>query len=250
MGLASKEEQAEFEQLCLEYPELVAARNIFELSLEKRAFEDTPHPPAFLKEQFINYINQNTTTNQSKVIQMEPAIPLAQSGSGLRWLAVASVIFLLVSSWLAYRFYNETITLKAELQHTKEAQANLGTRLKILEDYEKMVINPNVAVVNLTPMPEKSPASANIYWDSTTSNVYLIIKNMPKLPSDKQYQLWALIDGKPKDLGLFDIKDDHKVMLKMTDTRKAEAFAITVEKRGNTSGPDMDQLQMMGKTQL
>jgi len=42
---------------------------------------------------------------------------------------------------------------------------------------------------------------------------------MPKLPNDKQYQLWALIDGKPKDLGVFDVSD-QKFILKMKNTRK------------------------------
>jgi len=107
-----------------------------------------------------------------------------------------------------------------------------------------------VAVVNLTPMPKKVPASASIYWDSTSTNVYLVIKNMPQLPSDKQYQLWAIIDGKTKDLGLFDVNGDKKLMLKMNNTQKADAFAITIEKRGNTGGPNLEELQVMGKTKL
>jgi anti-sigma-K factor RskA len=72
---------------------------------------------------------------------------------------------------------------------------------------------------------------------------------MPKLASDKQYQLWALIDGKPTDLGLFDGGKD-KVILKMNNTQKADAFAITIENRGNTGGPNLQQLQSMGKAKL
>ena len=34
MGLTSERERSEFEKLCLQYPELVAARNEFEESLE------------------------------------------------------------------------------------------------------------------------------------------------------------------------------------------------------------------------
>ena len=236
--------------LCLQYPELVAARDSFERSLEKQAFENAPTPPDFLKDQFVHYIKQDSVSVQSKVIQMEPSIAPGQKSSGIRWLAAASILLLALSGYMAYRFYAETITLKSELQYTKDAQANLDNRLRKLEDYEKVVTDPNVAVINLIPMPEKAQASANIYWDSTSSNVYMIIKNMPKLPSDKQYQLWALIDGKPKNLGLFDIKDDHRGMFKMTNTQRADAFAITIENRGNTGGPTMDQLQTMGKTKL
>jgi anti-sigma-K factor RskA len=77
---------------------------------------------------------------------------------------------------------------------------------------------------------------------------------MPKLPNDKQYQLWALLNGKdgslqPTSLGLFDIADKN-VVLKMKNTQKADAFAITIENRGNTGGPNLGQLQNMGKTKL
>ena len=74
--------------------------------------------------------------------------------------------------------------------------------------------DPKVTVVNLVGL-KGSPSSANVYWDSTSPNVYLVVKNMPLLPSNKQYQLWALIDNKPKDLGLFDAPPDNKVILKM-----------------------------------
>ena len=36
LGLASPEERVEFEGLCVQYPELVAARTEFELALEKQ----------------------------------------------------------------------------------------------------------------------------------------------------------------------------------------------------------------------
>ena len=250
LGLASNEEQAEFERLCLHYPEIVSARRAFELSLEKEAFRYTPEAPPFIRERFISYISPAAAANTSKVIQMEPSNPTLKRSSLSRWLAAASFIILIASGYFTYRFYNETVTLKSELRVSKAEQARLDSRLRSMEEYEKMIMDPNVSVVNLSPMPKKPPVSASVYWDSTSSNVYLIIKNMPRLPADKQYQLWAMIDGKTKDLGSFDVSDDKKVMLKMNNTRRADAFAITIEKRGNTGGPDLDELQTMGKTRL
>jgi anti-sigma-K factor RskA len=104
-------------------------------------------------------------------------------------------------------------------------------------------------VVNMVGTQKASPGSASIYWDSTSTNVYMVVKNMPKLPTDKQYQLWALIDGKPVDLGLFD-QPQPNVILKMKNIQKADAFAITIESRGNTGGPNLEQLQSMGKAKL
>ena len=108
--------------------------------------------------------------------------------------------------------------------------------------------DPTVMVVNMVGL-RGSSSSANVYWDSTSTDVYMVVKNMPKLPSDKQYQLWALIGNKPVDLGLFDLPQSN-VILKMKNTQKADAFAITIENRGNTGGPDLEQLQSMGKAKL
>jgi anti-sigma-K factor RskA len=72
---------------------------------------------------------------------------------------------------------------------------------------------------------------------------------MPQLPSDKQYQLWALIDNKQKSLGVFDATDQN-IILKMDSTKKAQAFAITIEKRGGKPTPTLDSLTSIGKTQL
>jgi len=249
LGLASEEEKAEFEQLCTRYPELVAARNSFELSLEKEAFENASEPPGSVKQGFLDFINrQSVSSQQSNSTSIEKN--MAQKSSPVRWLAAASVLLLVVSGYLAYKFYNESVNLRSELQNTKDAQAQLDSRLKTLEDQQRVIKDPKVSVVNLTGLPKAPASSASVYWDSTSSNVWLLVKNLPQLPSDKQFQLWALIDGKPKDLGLFDPQGEEKVILKMNNTQKADAFAITIEKRGNTAGPDLEQLQALGKTKL
>jgi len=123
-----------------------------------------------------------------------------------------------------------------------------------MQEEQRMMTDPDVTVVNLVgTTPAK--AQANIYWDSTSADVYMVVKNMPKLPSGKQYQLWSIINGpggqlQPNSLGLFDVGDDKKVILKMSNVKKADAFAITIEDKGNTGGPTLEQLQSMGKTKL
>jgi anti-sigma-K factor RskA len=114
----------------------------------------------------------------------------------------------------------------------------------------KMMTDPNITVVSMigtqkTPSPA---SSANIYWDTASTDVYMVVKNMPTLPSEKQYQLWAFIEGKPVDLGLFDA-DKQNFFLKMKNTQKAEAFAITIEKRGNGPVPE-GPVETYGKSKL
>jgi anti-sigma-K factor RskA len=244
LGLASAEERIEFEQMCSEYPELVEARNNFELALEEQARRNASPPPSKVKEKIWSVIRQ--FSNTPKIINMEPT---TRRSSGSRWVAAASIILFLIAGYFAFTLYNRNKKLE-DSNKVLEARANrTDSLLNRITEEQKTINNPNVTVVNMVGTQKASPSSASIYWDSTSTNVYLVVKNMPKLPSDKQYQLWALIDGKPWDLGLFDAQENN-VILKMKNTQKADAFAITIENRGNTGGPTLEKLQSMGKAKL
>ena len=249
LGLLTAQERFEFEKYCETYPELKAARESFELAIEKQAMENAARPPAHIKERVWEAIQSKPESKPSKIISMEPT-PARRSSFG--WLAAASVILFLVAGYFAYNFYNENKKLKAsnaELEQKMNKTTDSLTNKMLQEQKGMNDANANVTVVNLVGTQKAAPGSANVYWDSTSSNVYLVVKNMPKLPSDKQYQLWALIDGKPVDLGLFDPPQPN-VILKMKNTQKADAFAISIERRGNTGGPTMEEIQMMEKTKL
>ena len=56
LGLASDEERREFEQRCMQYPEVLAARNAFEMAMEKQALENAIAPPADLKKRIFEEI--------------------------------------------------------------------------------------------------------------------------------------------------------------------------------------------------
>jgi anti-sigma-K factor RskA len=250
LGLASAEERAEFENLCEQYPELIEARNRFEIALEKESRQFAITADENVKHKLMQAISQVSPVNQSNVIKMESR-DSQRRRSSLGWVAAASVILLLGASFFVYRFYTETKDLKktnSELETRLNATDSLLNRMA---GEQRIMRDPNVAVVNMVGTTKAPQSSASVYWDSTSSDVYLVVKNMPELPNDKQYQLWALINGQPKSLGLFDIKGtDKKLFLKMSNTQNADAFAVTIERRGNTAGPDLEQLQNMGKVKL
>jgi len=252
LGLASPSERAEFEQLCTQYPELVAARREFEEGLEKHASEQAMQPPVGVKGKVLEAIT-GATQGASEPVSSNPPkiIPMGNEKRGssglLRFVAAASVILLVVLAWLTYQSYKQNKDLESRNVALNEKLSSTQKTLDAIVDETSIVKNPNTTVVNMVGTKVAPKSSANVYWDSTTSNVYLVVKNMPQLPSDRQYQLWALIDGKPTDLGVFDSKND-KVILKMKDTKKAQAFAITIEKAGGNPTPTLDSMQSLGKT--
>jgi hypothetical protein len=212
---------------------LVAARNEFELNLGKQAFDHAITPTSTIKDKVMKGIrNQESSETETKIIRMDTG---TRNNGWLRFVAAASIILLLISAWFVYDQRSET---KALRQQVEGFQVRIDSMNAVNEGLSKdmdMINDPNVAVVSMVGT-QKSPSSADVYWDSTSSNVFLVVKNMPALPSDKQYQLWAFIDGKPLDLGLFDAPA-KRVMLKMKNTQKADAFAITIENKGNGPNP-------------
>jgi anti-sigma-K factor RskA len=92
-------------------------------------------------------------------------------------------------------------------------------------------------------------AAAKIFWMKNTGEVYVDPSNLPELQPGKQFQLWAIVDGKPVDAGMIltSKQGDKYRIQKMRSFGKAEAFAITIEKAGGSPTPTMDQMVVMGK---
>ncbi|MBS1606306.1 MAG: anti-sigma factor [Bacteroidetes bacterium] len=254
MGLATESERAEFERLCAQYPELVAARRKFEESIEASAKEQALPTPPEVKVKIFEAIGKNAPSSLGSTSSNPPNIPSMQNsknpvrGSGmLRFVAAAAIILLIGMVWLYFQAKQRNQDLVREndgLKTQRDTAQNILNR--IVQEQKQAIGDPNTTVVNMVGTKAAPRSSANVYWDSASSSVYLVVKNMPQLPNDQQYQLWALIDGKPNDLGVFDATND-KLILKMKDTKKAQAFAITIEKRGGSSSPTLEKMQSMGK---
>lgn len=229
LGLASPEEQAEFESMCRQYPEILQIRIDFELSMEQQAMQNAFAPPPALKQQIMDAALHPKTG--AVVVTKETSV---RKLNWLKYAAAASAILLAGSIYWNISQY----------KNNKKLQANYDSTVAKLNNIEKdlamLVQNPNVKMAAMKGM-EISPASfATVYWDTTSKDVYLLINNLPKPATDKQYQLWALLNGKPIDVGM--ISNDFfigqkELLLRMKNASGAQAFAITLEKKGGNPTP-------------
>lgn len=245
LGLASAEEQSEFESMCRQYPEILQARTEFELEMERQARQNTIDPPAYLRQQVINAI----TSTEAKVVPITGIDSTAKS-SWLKWVAAACAVLLAGSLVWNISQYNRNTRLQQSFNDLTGEYDSTALRLATIEDEIEMITqNPNVKMAAMKGM-EASPASfATVYWDTASRDVYLLVNNLPKPPSDKQYQLWALLNGQPIDMGMVDNNvfiDQKKLLLRMKNVSSAQAFAITLEKKGGSEKPTMDSIYVMG----
>lgn len=234
LGLTSPEERTGFEQMCLQYPEVLQARNAFEIAIEKQAMENAIAPPAGLKNKILAELDFPTS---AKVITMQSA-PV-KNMNWLKYASAACVALLAGSIYLNISLSNKNKNLQNNYNNTVAELGDIKKDIQILQS------NPTIKMAAMGGL-EASPASfATVYWDTASHDVWLLANNLPMPASDKQYQLWAIFDGKPVDLGVFDIKKE-KLLIRAKNAQGAEAFAITLEKKGGNPTPAGD-MYVMGK---
>ena len=106
-----------------------------------------------------------------------------------------------------------------------------------------MIADTGMAMVKLRSNKGKDDA-ATVFWNTKNRDVYLMVNKLPEPTTGKQYQLWAMIDGKPVDAGLLSPRCTS--VCKMKNIPRAEAFAITLEKEGGSAVPNLRTLFVIG----
>jgi anti-sigma-K factor RskA len=248
LGLATSEEAAELEMLRKQYAEVNEAIVAFERHLENTAFADAKQPPAFIKQKLNEQLAREFRSNGSgRIVEM-------QKSSSVRpfwkYVAAASVILLIVSSVLNFYLYNQYQTADTGYKQLLAQQTTLiadnnviNTKLNAMNESLRIMTDPAVLSISM-PSTSTNNYRATVYWDTKTKDVYLLSNNLPQAPTGKQYQLWALVDGKPMDAG---IMDECAGLCHMKVIDRAQAFAITLEKQGGSPTPDLSQLYVLGK---
>lgn len=243
LGVATEAERQEFEQLCAANPEIVDARDSFERSLEVQLMQDAIQPPSFLKEKIQQQIigSASTTTYQSQEMEEAPVRRM----NVWRLLAAACFIGLLGVGYWAYTTnekYNDAVARQSTIEQELQQK---NTEIAGMQQDAEMMQKPGIKMAALKGTANAPKALTTVFWDSTNQNVYLLVNNLPQAASDKQYQLWALFDGKPIDLGMLEPKQ-NRLLVKMKNVKDAQAFAITLEPKGGSAGPTMSSMYVVG----
>jgi Anti-sigma-K factor rskA len=234
-GLTSAAETAEVLQWAKQYPEVAAEIAAIQAGLEGYAQSHSVAPAASVKEKIFAEINKSTAA---------PVVNLNAPGNGTvkvyavssfwKYAAAASVILLAGSLIFNYTYYNKYKTVNDNLQ---VAQTELEQQKQIAKSMEgdlTTIGNKNAMPVNLKAMPDVPDAAARIYWMQNTHEVFIDPSNLPKAPEGKQYQFWAIVDGKPVNGGIITTEINGKKVhvQQMKSFGSAQAFAVSLEDAG------------------
>ncbi len=244
LGMADSQEAAELEQLSRQHPEIRKAIDAFELALEKTALANAMPPPAHVKEQLFASLDGDFRQDTKMAVG-------AKTFSFTRYMAAASLILLLGSAALNVYFYTQfrassTAYQALLIEKSTLLSENQNTQTRILDMYGsmQMMSDPTVAKVSMPGVKGKENSLATVFWDTKSKDVYLLTNKLPEAGPGKQYQLWAIVDGKPVDAGVIGACAG---LCKMKNIPKASLFAITLEKTGGSPTPTLDQMYVAGK---
>lgn len=274
LGQLTAQEQTEVEAMATQYPEVKQEIDAIERAMEQYAVAQAVQPAEGLDQKILTRIRgeKQGTAGSSEVPATEPSkagdaiLPLNRDDSyeakvrTLRIALAACVALLVVSAVALFSAHTELDGAKdqiAELSLDKEkftATVNYMKQTNAeLQKIADMTADPNWKFVKLAGTPMDPKASMMVYWHTTGKHVMMDNRKM-KLPAtdkDHQYQLWALVNGKPVDLGVFDVNaDSAQILVSMKDIAAAQTFAVTLEKRGGSPSPTMTQMIVAGNVTI
>ncbi|PSK92008.1 anti-sigma factor [Taibaiella chishuiensis] len=261
LGIASGEEVRELELLSAQHPEIAAAIEEQQRLMEDFASSYHLPPPEGLKESIWDKLEQEATGKAvpfpaAPAAQEQPVTTLPQAETKTRRLytpLAAAVALLVISLVFNVMSWQRTRSSEHELAAIKSQQENIlaGNRQlqQQMEQNRKhmaMMMDPAMKPVHLAGVGDHVTNNAMLMWDTRTKDVYLSLKDLPKPPAGKQYQLWAIVDGKPVDAGVYDM-NTGEMMQKMKVIPAAQMFAITLEKEGGSPTPTLTEMYVAGK---
>lgn len=254
MGLASEEEIRILDCIQSNNPEVKQAILDAQNTLEDFASQQAIAPPPALKSVIwakISEENQENNEIEESIVEpvttsLYPSQSTENNIVPLKWFAIAASILLVASISLNLYFNNTQNSIKDQLAALTAANKTNELAYQNLKSKWDLVNNPTVKTIPLIGVAKHPDMKAVVYFEQNSNEVYLALENLPVAPKDQQYQLWAIVDGKPVSLGVFD-QDAKATVQKMAAIHAAQAFAITLEKRGGVAAPTMENMYVMGK---
>lgn len=261
LGFASDQERREVECLSSIYPELKEELITVQQSLEAYAQTIAVTPPVGLKETILSAIKEvpQEKTHSLKVVPVESKDAVQETAKIVRMdrylkVGIAASFVLLVGIGVLYQSTSRTnrelrtelaaVQTKVDTEY-KNQIASLKDSLSLNASREELLLADATREIILAGTEVSPLSKARVFWNEEQERFMLISDDLPSPVSGKQYQLWAIADGKPVDLGVLD-KTSKMTTPKAISLAKIQAFAITLEKDGGSPVPTMDQMYVVG----
>ena len=235
MGLCNPEEKYELESLRHQYPQLNEAILQYEKDLEENLLKNASLPGDEVDEKIL----QSLHSLQTPIIEINQNQLKPKKTGWLKMVAAAAILLLFVSTVFNYSLYKKNNEQQLVLKEKENYSPLPVTDYNILKD---RTITP-VAMYGVTP---HNICRCTMFWDKKTGKVYIMIHHLPP-SSQNNYQLWAMVDNKPVSVGIINDKIRDRFIEMQNMPEGATAFIVTLEKKGGSIIPTIEETYLGGK---
>lgn len=265
LGQLSAQEQLEVEGMASKYPEIREEITAIEIAMEEYAVNHAIQPTSGLEKQIFEKIGTPAITVNNQEQPTAKIIPLNQheqedhSASTIRTLKfalVACIGLLIVSVVALYGAHDKLNSANQQIAALSTDKSKFAATVSFMKDENKdlqqiaaISSDPTWTTVKLAGTKISPKANMMVYWHKDGQHVMVDNSKMslPENDAAHQYQLWAIVNGKPVDLGVFDAQAQPKrLLVSMKEVGSAQAFAVTLEKRGGSVSPTMEKMIVLG----
>lgn len=266
LGDLSPEEALQVEEMASQNPEVRDEIAAIEEAMEQYAMQNAVEPSADVETRLfeklgLSEVEENVTVQPEPIYTEEPRI-IHLDGSDakvrtLRYALVACIALLVVSTaalFITYNKLNDAHDQIASLSLDKQKFAGIVSKLEYenqgLDNIAAMAESKEWATIRMTGQPFSPASKMKVFWNKKDKSVLInyVAMDLPKADAEHEYQLWALVNGKPVSLGVFGKTDstNNEALVKMQAIQEAQAFAVTLEPMGGSVNPTMEKLTVMG----
>ncbi len=259
LGMLSSDDAYKIEQLAQLFPEIKAELDEIEDALINTANTSEVAPSVAVKENLFSKLKAlqpvagtDTTLNREEAT-LAKVVPLNRPKPRSSIMAAAVIAALIAVGAIAYAFITNSqnraqiAAVKTKADSLQSFTAIQQQRLSAYSQSIKLYQDTAFQKINLSSVPGKPNALVQLFWNRRTNAVYVANISLPQAPAGKQYQLWAIVKGKPVSAGL--LTNNKQLAEAMNPFADADAFAITLEKEGGSPTPSLpDMLYVIGKT--
>lgn len=240
------------------YPEIREELTAIEQQFEKMAFETAIEAPAHMRDIILAaialepQIPADSEEKEAKIVRM-PA-PAVSGANPWKWMAAAAVVLLVGIGFLWINATNQSNDLSGQMAELKKDKTKndqimtaMTTEQKRLTEIQSVLTESSMKKIIMAGTAKDPNSSVSVMWSNNGKKAVMMAQSITAPPTDMQYQLWAIADGKPVSLGVF----DYDEVMKMTEPfevgmQNISAFAITLEKRGGSPTPTMENMVVIG----
>lgn len=266
-GVLSESESREVIGAIQQYPEVKAAADAIQLDMERYVEMWAQKPPAGIKRQLMDRLrNDNvqdapaatpTETITAKTYEDPFTETTSEGASPVRvwqYSAAAAIVLLLgsvtmnvVSYGNSDKFKDQYASVQAEQEALNAEKDALKEQLTAIQKEMSIMKDPSFKWTRMPGLAKHTGAVATVGWNPQSKETFILAQALPEPPADKQYQLWAIVNGKPIDAGVFELGNKAHSIQKVKPVENAQVFAVTLEKKGGSPTPTLDQMLVAGK---